>query len=239
MTSRQLPTLGTDGFRVAPWHADTRVAYLAVRAPTRELSVEGLNGCLRRIDAAGFRSVVTSAMHPEEAGSFLDAGFEEHDRLLVLSHDLADLAARSPALPPGTRLRRARRRDRSEALDVDARAFSEFWRLDRTAMSEAERATPVSRFRVAVTAGRVSGYAITGRGNRQAFLQRLATDPADGGHGIGTALVLDALRWARRRHCRRLLVNTQRSNDRAIDLYRRVGFTSTSTDLVVLSRRLP
>jgi len=48
--------------------------------------------------------------------------------------------------------------------------------------------------------------------------------------------VLDALRWAARRRVGRVLVNTQTTNERALDLYRRLGFVRTPTDLVVLTR---
>ena len=106
-------------------------------------------------------------------------------------------------------------------------------------MAEAEQATPVTRFRVAVAGDRVVGYAITGRGSGQGFLQRLATEPDLSGAGIGSALVLDALRGAARRKCRRVLVNTQQQNARALDLYEHLGFHGTPTDLVVLHRPVP
>ncbi len=80
---------------------------------------------------------------------------------------------------------------------------------------------------------------MTGRAGSQGFLQRLATDPGHSGQGIGSRLVLDALQWAAQRGVRRVLVNTQWSNDRALALYRHLGFESTATDLVVLMRRLP
>lgn len=243
MTSRQLLNVGEDSFRIGPWHADDRTAYLAVQHRCGEPSIESLRGCLRRIADAGYSSVITSALHPEEARSFLGTGFEEYDRLNVLAHDLRDLDQATRSAPEGVRLRRARRRDRAAALAVDQRAFPYVWRLDRDAMSDAERATPSKRFRVAVdqsTGGRhVLAYAITGRGGGQGFLQRLATDPDFTGRGIASALVLDSLRWALRHGCRRVLVNTQRTNERALDLYLRLGFRTTPTDLVVLRRPLP
>lgn len=239
MTSRQMLSVGQGPFHVCPWHADPGTAHLTVRPPERRPSLEVLHSCLRRIADAGYSSVITSALHPDEARSFLTAGFEEYDRLLVLSHDLRDLDPPRPPLAPGTRLRRARRGDRRSALVVDGRAFPPFWRLDLMAMSEAERATPSTRFRVAVTDGHLSGYAITGRGDRQGFLQRLATDPGATGRGVGSELALDALRWAARRRCIRLLVNTQEDNGRALELYHRIGFTSTATHLVVLRRPIP
>ena len=74
---------------------------------------------------------------------------------------------------------------------------------------------------------------------RAAWDQRLATDPDVAGTGIGSELVMDALRWCLRRRVRRVLVNTQEGNDRALALYRRLGFEPTPTDLVVLTRPIP
>jgi ribosomal protein S18 acetylase RimI-like enzyme len=106
-------------------------------------------------------------------------------------------------------------------------------------MHDAETATPSARFRVAEADGVVVAYAITGRSGSQAFLQRLATDPEHAGSGLATALCRDALRWADRHRCNRLLVNTQVDNERALRLYRHLGFRMTPSDLVVLVRRIP
>ena len=110
---------------------------------------------------------------------------------------------------------------------------------DRVGLDEAIGATPRSRFRIAELDGDVIGYAVTGRAGDQGFLQRLATEPTRSGQGVGSSLVLDALRWAARRRVRRMLVNTQYDNQRALDLYRHLGFELTPTDLVVLARPIP
>lgn len=239
MTTRQTLTVGENRFRVGPWHADAQIAYLALPPEGARPTASGLRGCLDRIAASGYSSVITSALHPDEAEAFLRLGFTEYDRLRVLAHDLSDLDPPRPPLPPAVRLRRVRRSDRGRALAVDARAFPTFWRLDAAGLAEAESATPATRFRVAEWAGTVVGYAVTGRGGSQGFLQRLAADPDRAGHGIGSALVLDAMRWSRRRRCRCLLVNTQHDNRRALELYTRLGFRPTPTDLVVLARPIP
>ena len=239
VTARQTLVVGRDRFRIGPWHADHSIAYLSLPPESPRPTDAGLGACIERVGHDGYRSVITSALHPDEAGPFLRHGFEEFDRLRVLAHPLRDRAGEGtrPRPPDGVRLRRARRSDRDAALEVDHRAFPEFWRLDRDAMDDAETATPARRFRIADSGG-VIGYAITGRSGSQAFLQRLATDPAHTGRGIASALVEDALRWAARHRCRRLLVNTQRDNDRALALYDRLGFQLTPSDLVVLSRRI-
>jgi GNAT superfamily N-acetyltransferase len=239
MKTRQTLTVGAERFRIGPWHASRETAYLAVPPDVARPTVDGLRRCLTTIADAGYSSIITSALHPHEAASFMTVGFEEYDRLVVLSHTLANLDPPRHRLPDDVRIRRARHRDREPALAVDGRAFKPFWRLDGPGLHEAESATPVSRFRVADRGGQVVGYAVTGRAGGQGFLQRLATDPDVAGAGIGSALTVDSLRWCARRRARRVLVNTQRENTRAIDLYERLGFTMTRGDLVVLHRAIP
>jgi len=233
MTTRHTISVGRQRFRVGPWQADEGIAHLGVTPHGPRVTAEEVRACVEQLLDGGFHSVLTSALDTAEAATFLEVGFAEHDRLRVLSHDLSGLD-RLPDPPSGLRLRRGRRGDRPPALQVDQRAFPAFWRLDATGLAEAESATPSSRFRVAVDAGRVVGYAVTGRGGQQGFLQRLATDPARWRAGIGSALVVDALRWCARRHCRQAFVNTQVDNGTALALYDRLGFRATTNDLVVL-----
>ena len=84
----------------------------------------------------------------------------------------------------------------------------------------------------------VTGYAITGRAGALGYLQRLAVHPDHQREGVGTALVADALWWARRRGAIAMLVNTQESNATALTLYERLGFHAEPEGLAVLERRL-
>lgn len=239
MSTRETLTLGTERFRVGPWHADSATAHLTVSSSVARPSVAGLQRCLEHLRADGYSSIITAALHPEEAGSFLRAGFVEYDRLHVLSHDLRDLDPDLPSTARAIQLRRGRRADRPAALAVDHAAFPLTWRLDDAGLDDALHATPRRRFRVGVGEDEILGYAVTGRSGRQGFLQRLAVHPSRQGGGIASALVLDALRWAARHRATRVLVNTQTGNRRALELYRRLGFEPTPTDLVVLTRPIP
>src|SRR5581483_4086545 len=125
-----------------------------------------------------------------EQRAFLLAGFEPHEQLHLLAHDLLDL-------PPFKRgaTRRARRREKRAVLAVDEAAFSSFWRLDRAGLDEALEAVPLTRFRVSTSTDGIAGYAIAGTAARQGYLQRLAVDPRHQHEGRGLMLVSDALRW--------------------------------------------
>ena len=193
-----------------------------------------LRRCLDQLAAGGYTAVLTAALAPGEEPPFVAVGFEEHERLRLLSHDLHDL----PPVPD-VPMRRAHESDRPAVLAVDASAFRPFWQLDEWGLREAIGATPVARFRVAADADdRVIGYAISGRTHRRGYLQRLAVRPLSQGRGIGRALALDGLRWMRRRGVERAVVNTQLDNDAALRLYLSLGFREEPMGLAVLRRDL-
>lgn len=124
-------------------------------------------------------------------------------------------------------------------LDIDRRAFDDFWQFDATSLRESRNATPSSRFTVIIEKGVVLGYAVTGRAGSRGYLQRLAVDPRRAGEGIGTDLVRDSLGWVHARGVQRIMVNTQERNQRALDLYHHLGFETETEGLVVLERCRP
>lgn len=231
---------GRERARAGPWRGDARVAYLAPHPEGPPPSSAFLRRCIEALSADGYQAVVTGALSPAEQHPFRSVGFDEHERLHLLALDLDELPAVAPYpdAAGGVEVRRARRGDRPRVLEVDAAAFQPFWRLDDSGLDEAIGATPVSRFRVAAIGGAVTGYAVSGRAGAHGYLQRLAVDPAQHRRGIGSALVLDALRWMRRRGSVRAVVNTQLDNGAALNLYRRLGFRLQPSGLAVLRRDL-
>ncbi len=229
---------GWERARTGPWRGDGKVGYLAPLPPAGPPSVDFLQRCLAALTARGFTEVVTSALAPAEQPGFLTLGFEEYERLHLLSHDLVDVAR--PSKDVKALLRRGRRADWAAVLAVDAAAFSSFWRLDRGGLREAIEATSVTRLRVADRRGApgLLAYAITGLSADQGYLQRLAVDPAHRRTGLGRALGLDGLRWLQRKGAAGAVVNTQLGNEAALALYLSLGFKQERAQLAVLHRRL-
>jgi ribosomal protein S18 acetylase RimI-like enzyme len=219
--------------RTGAWRAEDGEAYVAPLAGGPVPSPHTIRRCLEQLAARGYRAVLTSALGPEEQAPFLECGFDVHERLHLLAHDLEGL----PPVLRDPRLRRGLRFDRVGALRIDEQAFPPFWQLDRRGLREALTATPVARFRVA-GATELHAYAVTGRSLDRGYLQRLAVGPAHQRQGLGTSLVLDALWWSRRRGARALFVNTQEANHRAVALYERLGFRRQDEGLAVLHRAL-
>lgn len=223
---------GHERARVGRWKGDGEVALLTPASDGPLPSYPFIRRCVDQLAREGYRSVVTAALTVPEQAPFRDAGFHEHERLRLLSHDLHHLPD-APDVP----LRRALDGDRPAVLAIDALSFNPFWQLDEASLQDALDATPSTRFRVA-DGGGIGGYAICGRTNRRGYVQRLAVHPALRGHGLGSALVLDGLRWMRRRGVERAVVNTQLDNTAAHALYLRLGFREEPLGLAVLRQDL-
>lgn len=219
-----------DRLRIGPWRGDPRIALISP-VPGVAPSPEALARTIVDVAGRGYRSILTPALGAGEQDVFLEQGFTVHERLHLLGHDLR---ARPIATGPGAPLRRARRRDVAAVLELDGLAFDRFWRFDRAGLDDARRATPHSRFQVAMVDGRVAGYHVTGMSGRFGYVQRLAVHPDAQGRGIGTSLIDDALAWCRHRRGASVLVNTQESNTGALRLYHRLGFVDEPTGLAVL-----
>ena len=230
--------IGSEQVRTGPWRGDRSVAFLAPSPRDPAPSGDFIRQCLDVLTRQGFSKVVTGALSPLEQTGFLAAGFLVEERLHLLAHDLADIPE-TPAAP--VHLRRARNADRAAVLAVDHAAFPPFWRLDAQGLQEAVDATPRARFRVAAAAdgGGVSGYAVFGRAGTRGYVQRLGVDPARHGLGIGSALMVDGMRWLKRRGVQRAVVNTQTTNEVALTLYQRLGFRLEPVGLSVLTTELP
>lgn len=217
--------------RIGPWRGSDDIGYLSIGA-TRPPTAPFVDRCLESLRRDGYSRVVTSALAPAETLPFADRDFGVRERLHLLEHGMTGLtSAKQPT-------RRARRSDRAPILEIDERAFDEFWHIDHVGLDHALRATPASRFRVCEGEDGLVGYAITGRSGLQGYLQRLAIDPEAQRQGWGTALVDDGLRWLQRHGVVRTLVNTQLQNEAALDLYKRRGFTLCPVNLVVMDRTL-
>lgn len=222
---------GAERARAAPWRGEIDVAALTPLPDAPVPTAAFVRRCLAELASRGYRRVVTGALTPAEQIGFLAAGFTVSEQLHLLSHDLSEI----PTVDvEGVRLSRAARRDSTDVLELDARAFEPFWRLDARSLRDAVAATPSARFRVARRDGKMIGYAVTGRAGRRGYVQRLAVAPEVQRQGVGTALVVDGLRWLRRRRAREALVNTQLGNDPALRLYEQLGFRRQPSGLSVL-----
>ncbi len=218
--------------RLGPWRGRPGVASVStyIDQPIDDHAVADI---IERLCVQGYKKAVTAALLPQEQVPFARAGFGVERQLVLLKRPLDQ-----PVPKAEQRLRRWRRRRLDQVLDIDHAAFDDFWAFDEIGLREALDATPQRLLRVD-TATPPTGYALSGVSRDRAYLQRLAVHPGSAGTGLGTALLLDALRWMRWRGADQVYVNTQDDNERALALYERNGFVPEPGGLAILSKDLP
>ena len=230
MTSRNMVYVGRDRVQIGPWKSSETTANL-IPFPVREsLPLAAVERTVNEACLHGFTAAFTAALTPAQARPFVESGFELHEELHLLRRSLVG----EHDLEKGI-TRRARRTDWPEVLELDQLAFDDFWQFDRDALTDAIRATPRHRFHVTKTTP-VVGYHVTGLAGANAYIQRVAVHPNAQGQGYGKALVNDSLHWAMRSGATSAQVNTQITNERAVALYERCGFSLAPFRLQVLHR---
>lgn len=261
-------TIGDARFRAGRWQGRADLATLVPLSAAQTLDQESLSVARKILRNQGFRAVVTAAVAPAERTAFLRDDYSEREHLHLLRYDLqsgfaaartgARLSAQSrlqrlrPWRRQRPRIRRGTRGDWDDILTLDGQSFDEFWHFDRDGLEDSIAATPSSRLRIMRRSdfieppesdhnnqvNEIVGYALAGHAGRTGYLQRLAVHPAVRQQGIGTLLVNDALAWARRRGAKIVWVNTQNTNDNALQLYKKLGFSLQDHPLTVMYRTL-
>lgn len=228
---------GNQHLRIAPWRSNPNAAQLTPLCAFEVLEPAAVSAGVAKARALGYEVIFTSALADRETLPFLINGFTLKEQLYVLRHDMSE-----PILSthPEIKMRKPTTDDLHEVVGIDSLCFDSFWTLNQEGLFEAENATSRARFRVASVAlakrqSKAVAYAITGIGERKGYLQRLAVHPDFQGQGIAQQLVADGMKWLRLWRSRELYVNTQVTNQRALDFYLKMNFELLDERLNVLA----
>jgi len=189
-----------------------------------------LEACTEQLTTMGAPSVMSPPLPNSAHSPWIEAGYEPFLDLALMRLDM-DEFPKSPnhLVVDGSEVQLSR------LLEIDAAAFTSFWRFDEHGMTEALEATGNSETLIIRDAdGGPAGFAIVGYGSAVAYLQRVAVHPTWQGQGMGRSLVRAAARRARKSGAKIMLLNTQFDNEPAIRLYEAEGFTLLPDPLSLL-----
>jgi ribosomal protein S18 acetylase RimI-like enzyme len=120
--------------------------------------------------------------------------------------------------------------------DLDKQAFEPLWQISPNSLSIAFGNAILPT--VAIKDNRIVAYQITTHNGSAVHLARLATLPEYQGHGIGYAMMYDAIEMVRKNQCSAFTLNTQNVNQHSLSLYKRVGFSQTGESYPVMTYNL-
>lgn len=237
MASTRLLTI-----RLEPWPHDPTTALMVQRDHLGQLDPVEIRQAVNLAAEQGYQTLRTSALLESPTQTTLELGFRIIDSLVLLTRpiDAADHHASAPH-----RVRRLHRVEDGRAATVDTAAFGGIWGNDRRGLGGVRRATDRHVGLATGRLGRPTGFAIVGigaidpaTGALPGYLQRLAVDPEHQRTGLGSALVIAALRWLGRRHVTIVTVNTGTNNEPALHLYRQHGFAPSGSMMHVAEFRI-
>jgi ribosomal-protein-alanine N-acetyltransferase len=191
---------------------------------------EFLTAVSRHLFEMGAASVYSPALYPGATRVWRRSGFGDYARLDVMERRLDGDSA--PDHPANVAIEGSP--DWSSVLELDRLAFDGFWGMSRLGLEEAHRTNRDTALLVTRTGDRLTGYCIVGAQWGTVYLHRIAVRPEAAGQGLGAALIGAAVDWGSSVGGQSLVLNVRPENDRARDLYRRLGFASTNTALDVL-----
>jgi ribosomal protein S18 acetylase RimI-like enzyme len=189
-----------------------------------------LQACSERLAELDVDAVISPPLPLSSQRAWLQAGFGPFIDLALMRKTLdADLGSPNHLVVEKPQV------DLDSLLEIDAAAFSPFWRFNRGALEEAIAATARSTILTILgSTGTPIAYAVVGFGSAIAYLQRVAVQPEWQGQGMGRSLVRVVARKSRASGARVLLLNTQTDNLSAIGLYEEEGFVRLPEPLSLL-----
>lgn len=218
------PSLWIGGFGVAWSQSDHFEDYLDLLLPALE----------RDAGVRGARAIYYSG-HDSDYEWMRDAlearGFTLICRLR--SYDKAGFTI--PAEGAQTiRIRPFTRDDVDALAPIEQAAFAQLWRHDAASFLEVAETYPY--FVVAEDHSGIVGYQFNTIDRANGYLVRVAVHPRVEGHGVGTRLLAEAVRYFASQHVTKILLNTEESNTRAQALYERFDFHEVAPRGFVLGR---
>ena len=185
--------------------------------------------------AYGLKTIIHIGEAPWLSRELPKMGFEEVDRIVTFHWQHTPLPQIRPH--PKLTIRSARLEDIPHLMALDRLAFGPIWQKPKSAFEEAIR--QAISFAVGEIDDQVVAYEWCDQYEERAHLTRLATHPDYQGEGIGTLLLHYTLQTMLHLNINVVSLNTQVSNLRSQELYKRFGFKQTAEEAGVFRKVLP
>jgi len=123
-------------------------------------------------------------------------------------------------------------------LKLDEKIFDRYWRNSSNSFHETLKSCVNNHLFLQKNNGELIGYAILGETRKLSYLQRIGVDKSYQGLGYGEELLQSVLSFSKEKKFLSMKLNTQETNESALNLYKKNGFRVQKNNLVIMSSTL-
>ncbi|MDA9608379.1 GNAT family N-acetyltransferase, partial [Candidatus Actinomarina] len=120
-------------------------------------------------------------------------------------------------------------------LKLDERIFDRYWRNSSNSFHETLKSCVNNNLFLQKNNGELIGYAILGETRKLSYLQRIGVDKSYQGLGYGEELLQSVLSFSKQKKFLSMKLNTQETNESALNLYKKNGFRVQKNKLIIMS----
>ena len=124
--------------------------------------------------------------------------------------------------------------DFSNLLDLDEAIFEPYWRNSINSFHETLKSCLNNYLFIQKKKDEIIGYAILGETRKLSYLQRIGVSKNHQKQGYGDELLKSVLTFSKKKKFLTMRLNTQETNESALNLYKKNGFSIQKNKLVIM-----
>ena len=176
----------------------------------------------------------SSMIKENQVESWESAGWKTHKKLYVCDQNLKYLSLDNFDNSDNISQKKLEVSDFSYLLDLDKNIFDTYWRNSNSSFHETLKSCVNNYLFVQKNREKLIGYAILGETRNLSYLQRIGVDKNFQRQGFGKKLLQQVLIFAKRKKFFTMKLNTQETNELALNLYKKHGFIVQQKNLVIM-----
>ena len=176
----------------------------------------------------------SSMIKESQVNSWEAAGWFPYKKLYVCDQNMKYLSNNKTDSLTNISQKRLEVSDFSYLLDLDKTIFEPYWRNSYNSFHETLKSCINNYLFIQKEKNQTIGYAILGETRKLSYLQRIGVSKNYQKQGYGEDLLKSVLAFSKKKKFLTMRLNTQETNESALNLYKKNGFSIQKNKLVIM-----
>ena len=176
----------------------------------------------------------SSMIKESQVNSWEAAGWFPYKKLYVCDQNMKYLSNNKTESVTNISQKRLEVSDFSYLLDLDKTIFEPYWRNSYNSFHETLKSCLNNYLFIQKEKNQTIGYAILGETRKLSYLQRIGVSKNHQKQGYGEDLLKSVLAFSKKKKFLTMRLNTQETNESALNLYKKNGFSIQKSKLIIM-----